>query len=271
MTESANNPFLDERYRDALYGDASRLTQRTTALHAAKVKGEPVVNVIASFGRVGPDHVLDVGCGRGSTTAHLAQQWRPQRMTALDASPALLAEARRRVTERGPNVDARVRFVGADFHEIPLPDGECDLVVAAFCLYHARTPETVLAELRRCLRPGGRAVLVTKSADSYSALDELTVTCGLAPHTRQRASLYHTFHSGNAASVVSETLRVETVRHDRHRFDFADAGHLAAYLATNPTYSHHAPRTLTERLGSVLKGRGVTAESTVTYVVASAT
>lgn len=270
MTESTN-PFLDERRRDALYGDASRLTQRTAALHDAKIEGEPVASVIAGFGQVGPDHLLDVGCGRGGTTAHLTRRWWPREVTALDASPALLAEARRRVCDNVPDGEARVGFVAADFHDIPLPDDDCDVVVAAFCLYHSPAPETVLAEFRRCLRPGGRAILVTKSADSYATLDELAAASELAPDAHSRSSLYDSFHSGNAESVVSEELRVQAVRHDRHRFQFADADHLAAYLATNPRYSHHAPETLAERFASVLKGHGVTTESTVTYVVASAT
>ncbi|WP_116051389.1 class I SAM-dependent methyltransferase [Amycolatopsis palatopharyngis] len=272
MNTSAN-PFLDHKQRHVLYGDAHRLTQRTSALSAAKISGAAVAEVIAGLGPSRPSCVLDVGCGRGGTTAYLARAWSPDHLTALDASAAMLDQARARVTEHAPDIAGRVRFVCADFHDIPALDDHVDVIVAAFCLYHAPKPGTVLAEFRRCLRPGGRIILVTKSADSYAALDELVAASGLDPDATRRPSLYESFHSGNAETITAQHLRVDTVAHHQHRFHFTDAAHTARYVATNPKYRlpQQELDTLTERLDTVLRGHGVATDSAVTYVVASKT
>lgn len=270
---TTSNPFLDEGHRHALYGDARRLTQRTTSLGAAKVSGAPVAEVIASFIDDNLDHVLDIGCGRGGTTAHLVKAWLPGQLTALDASTALLDDAAARIAEQAPELSPRVRFVAADFHDIPLHNDSVDVIAASFCLYHSADPGEVLAECHRCLRRNGRAILVTKSANSYASLDELVSTAGLDPDGVRRPSLYETFHSDNAEAVTASALRVDSVTHHHHRFWFNDATHAAQYLITNPKYDlpDQEPHAIAEQLNSVLKGNGVSADSTVTYVVASKT
>src|SRR6266516_2840394 len=98
------NPFQDrELARQALYGSTARVTQRTSILKQAKVAGDDPLQVIvdmALFAGIQPGakrlRVLDVGCGRGGTTARLADDLQPTRLVALDLSPALLNAARQR-------------------------------------------------------------------------------------------------------------------------------------------------------------------------------
>lgn len=230
---TTTHPFLDPaRLRADLYGRADRLAQRTSALGVAKTSGRPVAEVITELadGAV-PNTVLDVGCGRGSTTTHLARAWSPDLLIGLDQSPALLTDARRRV---GPR--QRVRYVCADFHDLPVPAGSVDIVVAAFCLYHSTAPDRVVAEFRRCLRPGGLAILITKSTDSYRALDDLVAATGLDPQASSRPSLYQAFHSDNADTVAAQHLDVRHVVHHVHEFHFTDADYVARYMTTNPKY-----------------------------------
>ncbi len=262
------NPFLDAaRIRHEFYGQPSRLAQRTGALRAAKTAGRPVADVIAEQAAdAATGTVLDVGCGRGSTTAHLARAWVPRLLVDLDQSHALLAEAHRRV-----GTEARARFVCADFHALPLPAGSVDLTVAAFCLYHSTTPERVIGEFACCLRPGGRAILVTKSADSYRALDHLVAAAELDPRALSRPSLYESFHSGNAAAIAATHLTVARVQHDEQQFQFTTAEHLVRYLTTSPKYEF--PPSCTEqdiaaRLRRVLGSGGLSTSSIVSYVVA---
>lgn len=269
------NPFLAPSLAP-LYGDASRLVSRTSALGRAKVSGRPVPDTIA---RLAVEHahpefplrtVADVGCGRGTSSRVLAERLSPQRLTAIDASGAMLAAARERVVAP-PGTEAE--FVQADFHRLPLATGTCDLVVAAFCLYHSPQPGQVIAEFARVLHPQGVAVLVTKSADSYSELDVLVASAGLDPETPYRESLYAAAHSGNMAAIAASGLEVLHVEHEDHRFRFADLAHVAAYLATNPKY-HCAPglrgnpTAIAQALRARLPEAPVTASSVVTYVVA---
>lgn len=267
------NPFLDHKHCQDLYGDASRLKQRTSALGAAKIVGATVAEVISGFIHARPSGVLDVGCGRGGTTAHLARVSEPEQLMALDASQPLLNQARQRVIEHAPDFTGRAQFICGDFHYIPASDETFDIIVAAFCLYHAHAPGEVVAELRRCLRRGGKIILVTKSADSYATLDELVVTSGLDPQATRRPCLYESFHSGNAESITAQYIRVDTVVHHRHRFHFTDATHAARYIATNPKYHlpSQRPDSLTCWLDGAIREHGLVTESTVTYVVASKT
>src|SRR4051794_13496715 len=131
---SAVNPFLDAV--PGLYATADRLFRRTDALHRAKISGRHAADVIADLAPPNASVIADIGCGRGTTTLVLADQLQPRLLIALDASAALLDAARRRVAR--PDV----RFVCGDFHRLPLADGSCDLITAAFCLYHSPNPST---------------------------------------------------------------------------------------------------------------------------------
>jgi ubiquinone/menaquinone biosynthesis C-methylase UbiE len=175
--------------------------------------------------------VADIGCGRGTTTRMLAQRLPDAVVTGLDLSAALLAAARGRQPEA-----SAVRFIRADFCHLPLASRSCHVMVAAFCLYHCAVPGQVIGEIGRCLRPGGTAILVTKSADSYRELDELLAAAGLDPGALSRPGLYDTAHSGNLAALAAAHLSVQHVMHHAHRFTFSSFADAAEYLATSPKY-----------------------------------
>jgi ubiquinone/menaquinone biosynthesis C-methylase UbiE len=210
--------------------------------------------------------VADIGCGRGTTTLQLAQRFPAARLVAADLSPPLLRAARQRLP-------SGVTALCADFHHLPFANGCLHVAVAAFCLYHSPRPSLVVAEVARSLIPGGRAVLVTKSADSYHELDALVAASGLDPAAGRLPSLYASFHSGNATRIVGRHLSVRRVVHQRHIFHFTDSAHLAAYLTTTPKYQLPAALTADpQELATVLRCRmgeeTVTTTSTVTYVEA---
>ncbi|XKE44088.1 methyltransferase domain-containing protein [Halomonas organivorans] len=99
--------------------------------------------------------VLDLGCGPGEMTAELARRFGPGgRVHGLDLAPGMLEEARRR---HGHGI----RWLCADAAELPLAEGELDLVVSNLALQWCPDLETVLAEIHRVLRPGGRALINT--------------------------------------------------------------------------------------------------------------
>lgn len=106
--------------------------------------------------------VLDAGCGRGHTTARLAEAG--CRALGLDINDHQIDLARRRFGHR-----PRVSFAVADATELPTEAGGTELVEGAFDRVHCLEaafhfgPEgrdSFLAESYRVLRPGGRLVLV---------------------------------------------------------------------------------------------------------------
>jgi len=273
---AAANPFVDATCVSALYQDADRIARRTDSLHRAKTAGRPVADVIVDLADRYLDRyrrislAADVGCGRGSSTRTLAEELDAERILGIDASAAVLAAARQRLGHHGGK---RLRWLCADFHHLPLSTAACDLVVAAFCLYHSSEPAAVVSELARCLRPGGVAVLVTKSIDSYRSLDELVASSGLDLDACRRPSLYGSAHSGNLASLAGRSLMVRHVEHEDHRFTFAGHAHVAEYLATNPKYTISASfrrdtSALTDALRAQVPDQAVATTSQVTYVIA---
>ncbi|SDG84017.1 Methyltransferase domain-containing protein [Sinosporangium album] len=274
------NAFTDLAATAELYRDGTRLAVRTSALHQAKTRGRPVAEVIAdlALNRLATPSkatVADVGCGRGTSSRILIERLQPRALALVDASMAMLSDARGRVE---PAIQAgactAVAYLRADFHALPFPDASCDLVVAAFCLYHAPDPRPAITELGRTLASGGTAILVTKSADSYRALDDLLAGTGLDPGAAQRPSLYTSAHSGNLADLVAPIIPVTHIEHEQHEFVFAGLDHVAAYLATNPKY--HLPAELSGRPEAIAaalhrhtRERPMRALSTITYVVAT--
>jgi len=90
-------------------------------------------------------HVLDVASGPGYVAAAAAR--RGASVVGLDISSAMVALA----TKAHPDVD----FRQGDVHDLALPDGSFDAVVANFLILHLGRPEQAAAELARVLAPGG--------------------------------------------------------------------------------------------------------------------
>jgi ubiquinone/menaquinone biosynthesis C-methylase UbiE len=106
---------------------------------------------VRSLGRV--ERALDLGCGDGRLTAELEAA----ELTAADVSAVALERARRRLPE------ANLVLVHPDA-ELPLDDGEFELVLCAETLEHVRDVQLLLSELRRVLRPGGTLAIATPAA-----------------------------------------------------------------------------------------------------------
>src|SRR5690242_457259 len=106
-----------------------------------------------------PLDALDAGCGTGFLSLELAR--RGHRVTGIDFTPAMLAEARRKAAEQG----AAVRFEETDAEQLPCAPGSFDLVVSRHVLWTLPHPEAAIDEWIRVLRPGGRLVIIDSQFD----------------------------------------------------------------------------------------------------------
>jgi ubiquinone/menaquinone biosynthesis C-methylase UbiE len=106
---------------------------------------------------------VDVGAGTGAlSSALLARSPRVAELTLVDASPSMLARARRRLRDAHPEP----RFTLADARALPLPAASADVVVMGYLLHLLGDPDRrrALAEARRILVPRGRLVAVVQGS-----------------------------------------------------------------------------------------------------------
>jgi demethylmenaquinone methyltransferase / 2-methoxy-6-polyprenyl-1,4-benzoquinol methylase len=113
--------------------------------------------------RLGPnEHALDVGTGTGDLAFDLLKASHPSaRVTGVDLSEAMLALARKRAARFG--FGTRYETSRADGQHLPQADASLDRVVASFAVRNFGDLATGLREMRRVLRPGGRAVILELS------------------------------------------------------------------------------------------------------------
>ncbi len=98
--------------------------------------------------------VLDVGCGTGRAVPFLRQAVGDAgRVVALDVTPEMLAEARRR--GRGQ----LAKLVQADGEALPFRAASFDAILAAGFVPHLPDPQAGLAELARVTVSGGRLAI----------------------------------------------------------------------------------------------------------------
>lgn len=99
--------------------------------------------------------VLDVGCGTGEDVWTLAAAVAPRgRAIGVDASAAMVQEARRRAEGGPPGMEFQV----ADAGRLGLPAASVDGARTERTLQHLAQPEEAVAEMARVVRPGCRVV-----------------------------------------------------------------------------------------------------------------
>jgi demethylmenaquinone methyltransferase/2-methoxy-6-polyprenyl-1,4-benzoquinol methylase len=108
------------------------------------------------------ERVLEIGFGTGSSIVPLAQAvGAAGRVAGLDISPGMKSVAERRIA--AANVAAAVELLVAPVPPVPFDDASLDAVFMAFTLelFPDDTIPAVLREVRRTLRAGGRAGIVS--------------------------------------------------------------------------------------------------------------
>jgi ubiquinone/menaquinone biosynthesis C-methylase UbiE len=106
------------------------------------------------------DLVLDVAAGTGHVARRLAPKVRA--VVAVDATEAMLEAGR---VEAKRAALRNVVFMQADAERLPFLDASFDIVVSRFAVHHFAEPAQQVAEMRRCLRMGGRLAIADLIAD----------------------------------------------------------------------------------------------------------
>jgi SAM-dependent methyltransferase len=105
---------------------------------------------------LGPDPVLDLGCGVGHSYHLLA----PRVTTGVDIDPGAL-EGQERET------------IVADMRRVPLESQSVASVLSVHSIEHVPDPDKVITEVTRLLEPGGTAIFVTPNRLTFGRPDEI--------------------------------------------------------------------------------------------------
>ncbi len=118
-------------------------------------------------------HVADLGCGPGVILCNVLRRKAGWTGEGLDISQAAVDYATRLAAHQ--EVGKRVRFSTGDVVHLPYRDASFDVVIASEVLEHVPEIRLALAEIKRILRPGGKAV-ITVPLHSRTALHVHSLT-----------------------------------------------------------------------------------------------
>jgi ubiquinone/menaquinone biosynthesis C-methylase UbiE len=105
------------------------------------------------------DAVLDIGCGTGTLALAAARRVGSSgHVCGVDASPEMMARARRKAARAGVSLD--FQLAGAE--ALPFEESRFDAVLATLMLHHLprRTRGQTAQQVQRVLKPGGRVLAV---------------------------------------------------------------------------------------------------------------
>jgi ubiquinone/menaquinone biosynthesis C-methylase UbiE len=108
--------------------------------------------------------ILDFGCGPGNDLVGFGVMSKPRRLVGVDVSATSLSEAEARLALH--KIPVELVRIDVEQKDLPFENGAFDLVHCSGVLHHMAAPETALRELRRILRPGGRAQIMVYNRDS---------------------------------------------------------------------------------------------------------
>ncbi len=217
---------MDLAYLATQYGDTEKLRTRIEAHARYSEQTQDFHAWLLPHLDAAPGMtVLDAGCGSGAYHPHIAALG--VRIVAADMSPGMVREARAQAIEQRLHVDA----LAADAQLLPFRGSSFDRVMANHMLYHVPDQPLALREMRRVLRPGGRAVFSTNAADNGRRIDEMheaaTRAAGLT--TRPRDPLRFSLDD---IDLVRAVFPAAEVFGRKDAFVFPDAAAALRYYAT---------------------------------------
>lgn len=112
-----------------------------------------------------PRAILDAGCGTGRASAELLRRYRGARLTALDLSEAMLAQAQRK-----QKLFRKFQRVCGDMAALPIANDSQDLVISNLALHWCNDLDQAISEFARVLRPDGLLNFSTFGPDTLGEL-----------------------------------------------------------------------------------------------------
>jgi len=111
-----------------------------------------------------PFALLDIGCGTGELASLLARSDWPAHAVGLDYAPNMCAQAAAKI--QAAQLDDRAHFLAGDSEHLPFAPGSFDWVTCSNSFHHYPNQQSVVDEVYRILKPGGRFILIDGFRDN---------------------------------------------------------------------------------------------------------
>src|SRR3954447_5651040 len=167
--------------------------------------------------------VLDVGCGQGIDVARYALAG--AHATGIDLTPRPVALARSHTAALGLEAE----IVQGDAETLPFADATFDRVSSNGVLHHTPDMPAALREIRRVLRPGGRATVIVYNRQSFHYwLEQVLVSGVLQGGIRDEGSMSAVLSRNVEVSSIGARPLVNVYTPREMRRHLADAGFVGA-------------------------------------------
>ena len=114
---------------------------------------------VAQSGVQAGDRVLDLAAGSGDLSLKFAKKVGDQgQVIVTDINEAMLEEGRKRLTDAG--VAGNVNYCLVNAESLPFEDNTFDCISISFGLRNVTRKDVALASMQRCLKPGGRVIIL---------------------------------------------------------------------------------------------------------------
>ncbi|MDQ0896730.1 MULTISPECIES: malonyl-ACP O-methyltransferase BioC [unclassified Paenibacillus] len=132
-------------------------------------------------GVIEASNILEIGCGTGTLTGILVNEWSKASIIALDIAPGMIKVAEQRVRSGMASHLAtnscqpdRVSFIHADVERwsADAQEASFDLIVSNACFQWLENPKQTIRHLRQMLRPGGLLVFATFGPETFIELHQ---------------------------------------------------------------------------------------------------
>jgi SAM-dependent methyltransferase len=165
--------------------------------------GSALTAAIVEEAQIAPGmSVLDAACGTGEPAISIAARLQGAgHVVGIDITAEALKIAAQRAQERGL---ANLEFRTADAHQLPFPDGSFDRVTSRLGVMFFADLSRALRELRRVLKPGGRASFLAWGPRQQPYFDDTLGTIfSLLPALRLPASGEALFKFGRGGILAA--------------------------------------------------------------------
>jgi SAM-dependent methyltransferase len=175
---------------------------------------EPAHSLMLDMAALQPgERVLDVACGTGLVSFRVAEAVGARgAVVGTDISGEMVEAARRSAAER--DVD-NASFERSDAEALPFADATFDAAVCGLGLMYVSDPVKALCEMRRLLRPGGRAAAAVWGARRNCGWAEIfpitdahvaSEVCPMFFHLGTKDMLARTFEAAGFTDIRSQRL-----------------------------------------------------------------